>query len=73
MALGIHFGNFGILRAPVPGLLVSLGIYVELGQEGLDINLILDDQNSSLEVLCGGQILVAVSLSWCISDYSFTC
>ena len=42
MALGVHFEIFGSLRAPVMGLLVSLDIDVELGQEGLDITLILD-------------------------------
>ena len=42
MPLKIHSDSFGNLCAPVPGLLVSLGIYVELGQEGLDIALILD-------------------------------
>ena len=42
MALGLHFDNFGSLRAPVLGLIVSLVIYVELVQEGLGINLFLD-------------------------------
>ena len=42
MALGVHFGSFVSLCAPVLGLLFSLGIYVELVQEGLDITLILD-------------------------------
>ena len=60
MALGIHFDNCGSLRAPGKCLLVHLGIYVELGQEGLDITLVLDDQNTRLEVLSKGQPLVAV-------------
>ena len=64
VALGMHFENFGSLRAPVPGLLVSMGIYVELGQEGLGITLVLDGQKASLEVLGEGQIIVAVSLTW---------
>ena len=42
IALGMHFGSFGSICAPVPDLLVSLGIDVELLQEGLDIALILD-------------------------------
>ena len=42
MALGIHFDSFGSICAPVPGLLVSLGIDVELEQDGLDIVLIID-------------------------------
>ena len=32
MDLGIHFENCGILITPVPGLIVSLGIVVELVQ-----------------------------------------
>ena len=43
MALGIHFGVFGCLCDPVLVLLVSLCIHVELGQEVLEITLILDD------------------------------
>ena len=34
-ALGINFDRFGRICAPIPGLLVSLGIDVELGQEVL--------------------------------------
>ena len=34
-SLGMHFYMFGRLCAPVPGLLVSLGINVELGQGSL--------------------------------------
>ena len=41
MALGIHFDIFGSLYAPVPGLIVSLVICVELGEEGLDIAFII--------------------------------
>ena len=41
MALGVYFDSFGSLCDLVPGLLVYLGIYVELVQEGLDIALIL--------------------------------
>ena len=43
IALGVHFDSFGSLCAPVLGLIVSLGIDVELVQEGLDVTLILDD------------------------------
>ena len=42
MALGIHFDNCGNLRDPVRGLLFSMGIDVELGQEVLDNTLVLD-------------------------------
>ena len=58
----MNFGNFGSLRAPILGLLVSLGIDVELGQEGLDIAFVLDEQKDVLEVLSEDQLLVAVSL-----------
>ena len=64
MDLGIHFDNCGSLRDPVMGLLSSLGIDDELGQENLDINLVLDVQKASIEVLREGQILVYVSLIW---------
>ena len=70
MALGIHFESFGSLYAPVLDLLVPLRSDVELGQEGLDINFILDGQKASLEVLGEGQILVAASLALCISASS---
>ena len=42
MALGMNFDSCSSLRAFVPGLLVFLNIYVELGQEGLYITLVLD-------------------------------
>ena len=66
MALGMHFDCFGILCTPVPGLLICMGINVELGQEGLDIALILGGYKASLEVLGEGHILVTVSLAWWI-------
>ena len=68
MALGMHIENGGSLRAPVLGLLVSLGIDVELGQEGLYINLVLDVQKTRLELFSEGQLLVAVSITWWLSD-----
>ena len=68
MALGMHIENCGSLRAPVLGLLVSLGIDVELGQEGLYINLVLDVQKTRLELFSEGQLLVAVSITWWLSD-----
>ena len=45
---GLGGANCGSLHAPVPGLLVSLVIYVELKQEGLDITLVLDDPRVSI-------------------------
>ena len=51
-------------------LLVYLGIYVELVQEGLDTNLVLDGQNSITEVLSEGHILVALYLDWWLIDSS---
>ena len=68
MDLGVRFDNCGSIRAPVPGLLISLVIYIELVQEVLDIALVLDGQKSSLEVLIEVQILVFVSLAWWICD-----
>ena len=70
MALGIQFDSFGNLCAPVPGLLVSLSVYFELGQEGLDITFILYGYKASLELLGKGQLFVAVSLSWWLSASS---
>ena len=70
VALGMQFGNDCSLRAPGTGVLFSLGIDVELGQEVLDNNLVIYGQKSRLEVLSGGQILVVVSLTWCLSDHS---
>ena len=70
VALGMHFDNFGSLHAPVPGLIFSLGIDVELGQEGLYITLVLDGQKSSLEVLSEGHILASISFDWLFSDSS---
>ena len=61
--MGVHFEIFVSLCAPVPGLLVSLGIDIELGQKGLDIALILDGWKASLEVLGESQLLVDVSLA----------
>ena len=49
--LEIQFDNCGSIHEPVPGLLVSQDIDVELGQEGLDTTLALDGHKSSLEVL----------------------
>ena len=54
----MYVDNCGSICAPVPGLLVSLGIDVELGQEGLDIILVLDVQKARIEVL---------------SEYNFSC
>ena len=42
MALGMHFDSFGSLCAPVLGIIVSLGIDIELGKGGLDTALIID-------------------------------
>ena len=70
MALGMQFENCGSLCFPVTGLLVYMGIGVELEQEGLDITLVLDGQKPRLEILSEGQLLVAVSLAWWISAYS---
>ena len=41
VALGMHFENCGSLCAPVPGLLLPLGIDVELGQDELLLSFFL--------------------------------
>ena len=70
MSLRMIFGNFGCICYPVPGLLVSLDIDVELGQKVLDITLVLDGQKSRLEVLSEGHILASISFDWLFSDSS---
>ena len=65
----MHFENCGSSLSPLLVLIVSLGIDVKLVQEGLEITLVLDVQNTSLEVHSGVQILVDVSLYWQISAY----
>ena len=61
--LGIHFNNCGSLHVPIPDQLVSLGIDVDLEQEGLDTTLVLDDHKESVGFLSKGQLLVIVSLA----------
>ena len=70
MALGMHFENCGSICEPVTRLIISLGSNVDMGQEGLDITLVLDGKNTSLQVLSAGQILVAVYLYWWINASS---
>ena len=67
MALGTKSENGGSLCAPLPGLLVSVGIDVDLVQEVLKITLVLDVQKTSLELLSEVQLLVDVSLAWWLS------
>ena len=66
----MHFENVGSLRAPFLGLLVSLVIYVELVQEGLDITLVLCGHKAILEALSEVHLLVDVPLYWCLSASS---
>ena len=65
----MHFDRFGCLWAPVLGLLIYLGIYVELGQEGLHVILILDGHKADFKIL-GEIYLLLVSLAW-MSSISF--
>ena len=51
MTMGIHFDSHGSIQAPVPGLLVYLGIYVELEQEGLNVALVLDAHEDGFKIL----------------------
>ena len=65
--LDMNFDICGSIRAPVTGLIASIGIGVELVQDVLDITLVLDNQKASLEVLSEGQLLVDISLAWYLS------
>ena len=70
MALCVYFDSFGSYCYPIIGLIVSLGIAVELGKDGLDISFILDYYKASLEFLGEGHIIVSVSFGWCLIDSS---
>ena len=52
--MGINFDGCVSLLSPVPVLVDSLGIHVELGQECLDAILVLDSHKASIEVLSLG-------------------
>ena len=69
VTLGMHFDNCGSLCAPVPDIIVSIGIYVEFLQEGLDIMLVVDCQKFRSEVLSEGHLLVAVFLNWWVRAF----
>ena len=60
MDTGLHFDYYCSLRAPVPGLICFLGIYIELGNEGLNIVLIFDDQEASIGFLGKGSFILAL-------------
>ena len=47
----MQFYRFGNLCAPVPFLIVSLGINVEMVQEGLHVILILDGHEVGFKIL----------------------
>ena len=70
MDLWIQFNSIGSLYAPVPGLLVYPCIDVELGEEVLDISLILYRYKASLEVFGEVQLLFAISLACWLSSSS---
>ena len=50
-ALGVHFDSFGSLCAPVPALLFSLVIDVELVQKGLHVVFILGGHEAGFKIL----------------------
>ena len=58
--MGINLDYFGSFHSPVPGLITSLVILVELGHDGLDITLFLDGLEASVEVLSQVQLLIDV-------------
>ena len=49
----MHFDRFGRLYEPVPGLLVSLEIDVELVQEFLHVDSVLDGHEAGFKILGG--------------------
>ena len=51
---------FGSIHAPLPKLITSLVILVELVHEVLNITLVLDGLEASVEVLSQGQLLIDV-------------
>ena len=68
----MNFESFGSLCSSFLGLLISLGIDVELGQEILDITLLLNNHKSGLEFLIESPLLVAISLAWWLSASSIS-
>ena len=58
--MGMNLECFGSIHAPVPGLITSLVILVELGHEGLNITVVLDGLEASVEVLSQVQLLIDV-------------
>ena len=62
VTLGMYFSNYGSIHNPVPGLIISMGIYVELVQECLYISLVIYIQKAIIKVLSEVQILVNVSI-----------
>ena len=58
MDVGGCFDCYGSLLTPVLGLLVSLGIQFELGDELSEFTLVLDNHKDYLEVPKQSQILV---------------
>ena len=51
MVMGVHFEYLGSIPAPIPVPLISLGIYVELVHEDLDIILVFYGYEANLEFL----------------------
>ena len=60
MSMEMTYGYFGSAHAPVPALLVTLGIYVDMVNEGQDIIFVLDGQEYILEFLSQGHIIVGL-------------
>ena len=60
MDVRLRFDCWSSLHTPVMGILVSPGIKVELGDEGLEVILSLNVQYAILEVLSQVNIIVAI-------------
>ena len=58
--MGMNLDYFGSIHAPVPGLITSLVILVELGHEVLNITLVLDGLEANVEIISQGQLLIDV-------------
>ena len=47
----MRFDGFGCIFAPLPGLLIYLGIDVELVQEGMHADLVISGHDSGFKII----------------------
>ena len=60
MSMGMNLDCFGSIHAPIPGLITSLVILVELVHEVLNITLVLDGLEARVEIIIQVQLLINV-------------